>query len=191
MATMAHISTFTIGAVAGVDIPEGRAVVISTTVSGLHDDLPVVVLAPANATNIYVALMPPDNFPRPTPERMFKRPWAATAVNANPAASAGGFTNFHPTNAVEYAIDSGQYGPMYLLGPSLLLDPIIKTGFLVQLHRGGAYTIGPNAFVDSPQIRVAGATVAVDSVGRFVYSTSNVVGTVLYYENGRLTVQVR
>lgn len=183
MAIVALESKTCIGAVAGQSLWTNRAVVIDTTVSG---ELPRVLLAPANARNVYVVQIPPDQFSRPTPVDMFlHRPYMLGISNPYPNAN----TKYHPTHATQRVIESGQY---YLIGPSLLISSPIPSGWRVQLHRGGAYTMTEDSYVDSPQIRVPGASVAVGTQGRFVYSTSNVVGTVIEYipESKLLTILV-
>ena len=184
---MAHVamgSLHVTQGVAGSSWIEGIAVEISA--SGLHDDLPTALPAAAGAKNVFIALVPPDMFPRPTQRGMFNRNQIATSLPAGSLPLSNG--GFSVDNAAEFLIDSGQRGPEYLMGPSVMADPVIYSGWAVQLHRGGAYTIGAAAFVDSAQIRVNGATIAVTTGGKFVYSTSNVVGYVREYRNGRLTI---
>lgn len=171
MSFVAMGSLHVTGAVAGEDILEGLAVEMSA--SGLHADLPTVMKAAANAKNVFVAICPPDQFPRPTPQGMFARTW---------------YQSIDPRNAVEFLVDSGQRGPYYNIGPSMLPSPTISSGWAVQCHRGGAYTLMSGCFVDSANIRNAGATVAVATGGKFTYSTSNVVGYVREYRDGKLTI---
>lgn len=175
MAYVATQSVTVIGAVAGQDIMEGRAVVMSA--SGLHDSLPTAMLAAAGARNVYIALVPPDMFPRPTPEGFFR--YNGTSINQN-----------DPRNAVEFTYNTGQYGPYYNIGPSMMQQPVALSGFLLQLHQGGTYTLTSGCFTDSANIRVAGATVRVGTNGVFEYSTTagQVVGTVREYRDGRLTI---
>lgn len=188
MAYMAMNSTFVTGAVAGETIVEGVAVVL--TASGVHDDLPVARIASAGTRDVYVALVPPDMFPRPTPAGMFQYRQISTSLN-NPVGM-GNLVNsgFNPQNAQEYVVDSGQRGPEYLIGPSLLQEPIAQSGWKLQAHQGGAYTLTAGAFVDSADIRVIGNKVAVGANGKFVYSTNaaQIVGRVREYRNGRLTI---
>lgn len=183
MAIVALESKTCIGGYAGQTLWTNRAVVIDTTVSG---ELPRVLLAPANARNIYVVQIPPDQFSRPTPVDMFlHRPYMLGIGNAYPNAS----NRYHPMYATERVIESGQY---YLIGPSLLISSAIPSGWRVQLHRGGAYTMTEDSYVDSPQIRIPGNSVAVGAQGKFVYSTTNTVGTVIEYipESKLLTILV-
>jgi hypothetical protein len=186
MAYVAMGGTHVTGGVAGTSFQEGIAVVI--TASGLHDDLPTVLPATAGARNVFIAIVPPDLFPRPTPVRMFNRNQYITRdAYANLPLSVQGL---NPTEAVEYLIESGQRGAHYLIGPSVMQEPTIYSGWAVQLHKGGAYTLTAGAYTDSADIRVIGATVAVGTGGKFVYSTSAaaIVGYVREYRDGRLTI---
>lgn len=182
MAIVALQSKTVFGAVAGEPLYTGRAVVIDTTVSG--QALPFVRLAPANATNVYVAFIPPDMFARPTPAAMFLyTPYVLGITQAYDNANIG----YHPTQAQPYVIESGQY---YMMGPSLLPYAPIPQGWRVQLHRGGAYVIYPDGYVSSTAIRVPGTSVAVAAQGKFVASTSNVVGVVIDYDAATQAITV-
>ena len=171
MAFVSMGSTHVTGAVAGQDITEGYCVELS--VSGIHADLPTALVAASGAKNVFIAIMSPDQFPRPTPAGMFARPWNSS---------------INPRNATEFLIDSGQRGPYYLISPSLLTAPVIASGWMLQCHKGGAYTLQAGAFHDSASIRSAGATVCVGASGKLAYSTSNVVGYVREYRDGKLIV---
>lgn len=175
MAYVATHSATVIGAVAGQNILEGRAVVLSA--SGLHEELPTAMLATAGARNIFVAIVPPDNFPRPTPEGFFRRPGYS-------------IDQLDPRDAVEFSYDTGQRGPYYRLGPSMMETPTALSGFMIQCHNGGTYTLTSGSFTNSAQIRVPGAQVRVGANGVFEYSTnaSEIVGFVREYRDGRLTV---
>jgi hypothetical protein len=178
MAYVAMGGTHVTGGVAGEDVLEGCAVQMSP--SGLHADLPTVMLAASGSVNVFVALMPPDRFPRPTTKDMFKRN-SVNTWNTNEG---------WVSDLEEFNIDTGQRGPFYLVGPSLLEAPIIYSGWMVQLHKGGAYTLTSGCFVDSTNIRRNGATVQVGASGKFQYGTSNVVGYVREYNArfNRLTI---
>jgi hypothetical protein len=171
MAFVAMQSTHITGGVAGENLIEGLAVTMSA--SGLHNDLPTVMIAASGSKNVFIAMVPPDQYPRPTPQGMFSRNY---------------FNKIDPRNAAEFLIDSGQNGPYYLVGPSLLNQPTVLSGWMVQLHKGGAYHLTPACFVDSADIRNAGATVCVTTGGKFAYSTSNVVGYVREYRDGNVTI---
>jgi hypothetical protein len=184
MAYVAMGGTFVGQGVAGSQFQEGIAVKVSA--SGLHDDLPTVLPASAGDKNVFIAIVPPDMFPRPTPRGMFNRNQIATSMAAGTLPLSNG--GFSVDNAAEYVIDSGQREAQYLLGPSMMSEPTIYSGWAVQLHAGGAYTLTAGAYTDSAAIRVIGATVAVGTGGKFVQSASNVVGWVREYRDGRLTI---
>lgn len=172
MAWMAMQSVFVTGAVAGQDIVEGLAVELHA--SGLHYELPVALLAASGSKNLFIALTPPDDYPRPTPRGLYGANW---------------YQQIDPRTATEFLVDSGQRGPYYLVAPSLLTEPTMYSGWRVQCHRGGAYTLTANNFVDSANIRVIGNTIAWNGT-KFIYSTSNVCGFVREYRDGRLTVVI-
>lgn len=179
MAFVSMGSTHVIGGVAGQDIIEGRAVAISQ--SGLHNDLPTVLYAASGSVgNVYVAICPPDQFSRPTWKGFFSRPSTTTFL-----------TNDAPydTNLEEFLVDSGQRGPAYLISPSLLTEPTVFSGWMVQLHQGGAYSLTTNDFVDSANIRVPGAPIQVGANGKFQYHASaSIVGRVREYRDGKLVI---
>lgn len=179
MAFVAMGGPFVTGGVLGQDITEGCAVSISA--SGLHYDLPTVLLAASGATNVFVALATPDQFPRPTWKGFFNRN-SQTVFTDNDA--------LYTTGLQTFLIDSGQRGPAYLVGPSLLEEPTLFSGWMVQLHQGGAYTLTTGNYVDSDAIHNIGQTVQVGANGKFQAAASNVVGWVREYrrDNGHLTI---
>lgn len=170
MAIISARGPYVLQGVAVQDIPAGRAV--SITASGTKS-LPSVQLAAANtpAGRVFVAICPPDNFPKPAMEGMYQHP-SSGFMYAEQATSIGGFQ------------DSNVY---YKYSPSLAKGVVMLSGWYVQLHRECVVTVHSGNFVDSPEIRTTGATIAVGADGRWVYSTTNVVGTVVNYEPGSLT----
>lgn len=172
---MAHVaigSPFVLQGVAVESIQEGRPVKI--TQSGAHRDLPnVQAAASGQVTGVYCVILPPDNFPRPTRRGFFTAP---DSVVGEP----------DPRDATvdQYAVEQDYW---YNIGPSQLENPTIASGWLVQLHRGGVYTVPSGAFTESVNIRVPGATIGVDGNNKWAYSTQNVVGEVREYRNGKLT----
>jgi hypothetical protein len=171
MANVAMLSTHVTGGVAGESILEGRAVVMSA--SGLHGDLPTALLATANATNVFVAFVPPDQFPRPTPVGMFTSPQSVT------------FSQFGMNLA-----DLTTHELVYRIGPSNLEAPVAASGWLVQLHKGGAYNLTAGCYTDSDDIRKNGALIKVGASGIFEYADAGTyaVGYVREYRNGRLVI---
>ncbi len=179
MAFVAMGGPFVTGGVLGQDITEGCAVSISA--SGLHYDLPTVMLATSGSTNVFIALATPDQFPRPTWKGFFNRT-SQTTFNTN--------EGLYNTNLQTFLIDSGQRGPAYLVGPSLLEEPVLYSGWMVQLHQGGAYTLTTANYFDSASIHNIGQKVQVGANGKFQANASNVVGWVREYraDNGHLTI---
>lgn len=196
---MAHVamgSLHVTGAVAGQSIIEGRAITLNA--SGLHYDLPTALLAASGARNVFVAICPPDMLPRPTMARYFQYNPVTTQSYVGHEASSG--TVEYPSSLVqtmvsgayEYLVESGQSydgeDALYLLGPSMMQEPVIASGWKVQAHRGGAYTLTANAFVDSAAVRNIGASIQVGSNGKFQYAESAIVGYVREYRDGKLTI---
>ena len=179
MAFVAMGGPFVTGGVLGQDLTEGVAVQISA--SGLHYDLPTVLLAASGSTNVFVVLATPDQFARPTMKGFFNHN-SQTVFLTNEAP--------YTTGLQPYLIESGQHGAQYLVGPSLLNEPLLYSGWMVQLHQGGAYTLTANNFVDSPAIRQIGAKVQVGANGKFQAASANIVGWVREYraDNGNLTI---
>lgn len=157
MAYVAMHSTFVTGGVAGESMVEGLAVEISP--SGLHGDLPTVMKAGANSMNVFVALIPPDQFPRPTPVGFFRRP---DEMNTNHYAMVSG--------AFDFSIDTHQYGDMYNIGPSMLEEPTALSGWMVQLHKGGAYFVTSACFTANANL-VQGALIKVGTGGKWEYTS--------------------
>jgi len=179
MAFVAMGGPFVTGGVLGQDITEGCAVQISA--SGLHYDLPTVMLATSGAVNVFVALATPDQFSRPTWKGFFPRN-SQTVFTDN--------DQLYNTNLQTYLIDSGQRGPAYLVGPSLMEEPTLYSGWMVQLHQGGAYSLTTGNYVDSAAIRTVGQKVQVGANGKFQAAAANIVGWVREYrpDNGHLVI---
>jgi len=160
--------------VATSTLVEGRAVVVGA--SGVRNDLPVVTYASANTTlGVYIAFFPPDDFNRPTYADMYTVP-AIRTYNLTDGSLYG--------NPV---FDKLQY----LVPRSMWLEPPIYSGELVALHRG-KIGITSGCFVDSSNIRVPGAMVAVGASGMFTYtSTANhAVGIVDSYQSATGTLYI-
>lgn len=170
MAVISARGPYVLQGVAVQNIPAGRAV--SIVASGTKE-IPSVQLAPANtpAGRVFVAICPPDNFPKPAMQGMYQHP-------------VSGFMYAEQATALQGFQDSNVY---YKYSPSLYKDVVMLSGWYVQLHRECVVTVYSGNFVDTAGIRVAGATIAVGSDGRWVESSSNVVGTVVSYEPGKLT----
>jgi len=157
---------------------------VTATVSGgrVGSDLPNVVLAASGVVYpVYVAFAAPDNFPRPV-----------NSLNYT--------ANFQTT--IRSDINTGWGNPidtftMYREGISSLEAPVLASGMLVRILRGGTYTLTSGCWVDSSAIKVNQALVKVadDGTGRFDVTTSqaNAVGFVEVYDSARnyLTVTLK
>ncbi len=152
--------------VAASTIVEGRAVVVGA--SGIRNDLPTVSYAAANTTQgVYVAFFPPDDFARPTYADMYTVP---------------GIRSYN-------LVDAGLYGDptfdkmQYLVPRSMWLEPAAYSGELVALHRG-KIGITAGCFVDSADIKVPGAMIAVGASGMFTHTNTanHCVGIVDSYQ---------
>lgn len=161
-------------AVAGQDLVEGQAVNLGA--SGLRNELPVATLAASGSRNLFIAICPPDQYPRPTPRTLYTAPW---------------YNQIDARDGEEFLIDSGQRGPYYLVAPSLLTEPTVYSGWKVQCHRGGVYALTSNVFVDSADIRIIGASIEWNGT-KFTVTTvgANKCGFVREYRDGRLFVKI-
>jgi len=160
-----------LGGVASETIPEGRFVVASQ--SGIHEDLPNVALAGSGAVNVWVALVPPDNFDRPTPAGLF---------------TARDYSTINPRNATGFDGQSFiQTQTFYNIGPSVLDNPTATSGWKLQLHRGGAYTVPISWFVDHPSLRVPFTRIRCAGGGSGAVAASNeaAIGEILEYNTAR------
>lgn len=174
MANVAIGSPFVLGGVAVQSLQEGRAVVFATSGGRANSELPnVSYAASGTATGVYCVILPPDYFPRPTRQGFFTAPDRQ-------------IDTLDPRDATldQAVLESDTF---YKIGPSLFENPTIPSGWKVQLHRGGVYTVASGAFIDTASIRVPGATIGVAANGQWQYSASNVVGEVREYRSGKLT----
>lgn len=166
---MAYVSRFSDvvkPAVAGESIQEGRAV--SLGASGVRRDLAVAMLAASGViSNVYVAMVPPDDYARPTDSRLY---------------TMGNTLNFNQWSNTAYS-DPVHTSTLYDVGKSALWNPTLLSGELLQAHRGGSYAVPSGAYVDSAAIKVPGAKIAVTTSGQWIATANegNAVGTVDEY----------
>jgi len=171
MAFVSRLSDYVAAGVVMQDILEGKLVTVS--ISGGRDasNLPNVNLAASGITyGIFVAMAAPDNFPRPVNSLNYTANYLAVMradINT-------GWGN---------PVDSYTY---YREGLSSLEAPVLTSGMLVQLHRGGTYTLTSGCWIDASGIKVNGALVKVadDDTGRFALTTdvTKAVGFVEEYD---------
>lgn len=158
MAYIARLSRLAKGAVAGQTIQEGR--LVSLTSSGLYNDLPTALLAASGVyKNVYVAIVPPDNFARPTPAVMY------TARDRDVIYESTGWSNAPET------------GPFYHEGLSTLENPFLASGYILQAHTGVTVTVPSGCTVPTSNLQVVGNLVKVsdDGTGRFEYTTNQAI----------------
>lgn len=180
MAYISRLSDFVGGGVAQDTITEGCFVTIST--SGIRESLPNVRLAASGSVYpVFVAIVPPDNFPRPTNALQY---------------TAG------RTTTIRTDLNTGWGDPkstwtLYRQGLSTFEEPVATSGMLLQLHRGTTVTLTSGAFIDVAGIRVNSALIKVadDGTGRAQLTTSqtDAVGFVQEYDPYRnyLTIVVK
>lgn len=162
MAYVSKNSSTVNGVVAGSTIVEGRAIAISAP--GVHHDLPVAAYAAENALNVFIAIVPPDNFGRPTRSGMF---------------TADHYSTMLATDATNELVETLT---QYNISPSLLYNPTAVSGWLLQAHRGGAYFVPSGNYIDDANIRVPGNLIGVSATaGKWQYTAtpSQAVGYVL------------
>jgi hypothetical protein len=141
-------------AVAGVAIVEGKAVKVSN--SGLRNDLPTAALAAVNdVVGVYIAFMPPDNFPRPSASSWY------TAPQQNIQRLLDDSTYTDPTETETF----------YRVPRSMWKQPTVPSGELVALHNG-KIGVTAGAFIDVANIRIPGNMVRVGASGLLEYTAT-------------------
>lgn len=148
------------GAITVGSLVEGTAVKLtdSGVVNGLADDLPFVAQADSGLNPVYILAAAPDDFPRPVDDRQYRAGWRVVSDR---------------TSAADYA-EPYETITRYNIGISNLDNPTIPSGYLVNLHKGGTYTVPLACYVDSATIRIPGTRIEVGSSGKWQY---NAVGT--------------
>lgn len=162
------------------NVQEGRAV--KFTASGAHRDLPNVVAATVGDTNVFVALASVDNFARPTRAGLFQ--YESEYTNA---------LSWLPVDAAASGVEFvDQAEVLYNVGPSMMRNPTLLSGWKVTLHKGGCYALMSGSF-DNALASVQGSSqfIKVWSGGVFTAATSaadNAVGYVREFRDGLLYV---
>lgn len=181
MAYISRLSENIYGGVAQDTIVEGSWVVPST--SGIRGDLRNVQLAASGTTYpAFIAIVPPDNFGRPTNKLMYTATFQAT---------------------IRADVNTGWSDPVdnytiYRKGLSSFEAPVLASGMLCQLiGDNGTVTLTSGNIVDSANIKVPGALVkpADDGTGRTQYTAvkSEATGYVEQYDatRGYLTIVIK
>ncbi len=158
------------GAIVIASVVEGLAVQLndSGVARGLETDLPTAALADSGMLHPYIIAAAPDDFMRPVDKRQYQAGWRVVS---------------------DKTLSSGYSEPVetetfYKVGISNLYNPTIPSGFLVNLHRGGTYTVPEACFVDSADIKVVGTLIEVGDNGKWQRATvaTNAVGEVVFYD---------
>lgn len=169
---------YTTQAVAGKhSVIEGRAVILTNTYA--LGDLPGVEYPDhLNPTRVWVAMMPPDNFPLPTPHDLFIAPSTRSYRITDPA----------------IYTDPTLTGEDWLIPHSAIIAPVIHHYEKVALVRG-VVGITPECYQENAEVETPGTLLAVNSNGLFRKSDRNhpivVAQTVYYsYNTGMLYINV-
>jgi hypothetical protein len=156
---------------------EGRAVVLTSTYA--IGDLPGVEYPDGiNPTHVWVAIMPPDNFPLPTPHDLFTAPPTRTYRVTDPA----------------IYTDPILTGEDWLIPHSAIIAPVIHHYEKVALVRG-VVGITPECYQDGADTETPGTLLAINPNGLFRKSDKNhpiVVAQTVYYAHstGMLYINV-
>lgn len=177
MANVRVMSTYIGQAVAGEQYYEGQAIEIQA--SGIHYDLATAMKADNATKNVFVAIVPPDNFPRPTPLGMYLRPDVSgpTDLGSLSADTPGvGVSGVQPMSNlyVDYAY-------------SMYENPVLYSGMAVQVHRGGVYTVPCSLFEGSP---AQGDDLFVAANGNWDTTGTVKVGLVQSVSSTHVTIQL-
>lgn len=167
MAYVSRLADYVRGGVVGEDMLEGTAVKLTTSGTGLHNELPVFMKASQNQVgNIGIVFMSVDDFPRPTLEGMYTAP-ALRTVNWNQ-----GYSNPVRTET------------QYQVGKSLLWNPTLVSGNLALFARGGTFAVPSGVYIMSANIRIPGSMIRVGTGGLWEYTSteSEAVGFVEEYQ---------
>lgn len=182
MAYISRLSDYVRGGVAQDSIPEGSLVTISTSGVRALSELPNVQLAASGTVYpVFVAMVPPDNFPRPTNSLNYTATYEAT-IRADLNTGWG-----NPVDSYT----------LYRQGLSTLENPTLTSGMLTQLHRGTTVSVPSGLFVDEAGIKVNGALVkpADDGTGKYQLTAiqAEAVGYVEEFDPNRyyLTVTIK
>lgn len=182
MAYISRLSDHVDGGVAQDSIPEGSWVTISTSGVRAMSELPNVRLAGSGVSYpVFIAMVPPDDFARPTNSLQYTNTYTATIRGDQNT----GWAN--PIDAYTF----------YRQGLSTLESPTLTSGMLVQLHRGTTVSLPSGLYVEVAGIKVPGALVkpADDGSGKTQLTTVQTEATGYVEEwdgkRGYLTIVVK
>lgn len=158
------------GAIVVTDIVEGLAAQLNDSgiARDLQTDLPTAALADSGMKYPFIIAAAPDDFPRPVDIRQYRAGWKVVSDK---------------TDSTGYA-EPVWTTTQYEIGISNLANPTIPSGFLVNCHRGGTYTVPSDCYNDHADLHVVGALVEVGSNGKWQRATvsTNAVGEVVFYD---------
>lgn len=153
MAHTSRLANHVRGCVTGLDIVESSLVTLVENAGPDRVDLPRAVLATAGQTkNVWWLEAPPDDFPRPTDERLY---------------GAKGTNVYNPNTGWS---EPKRTTTVYDVGRSAFWNPTIPSGQLALAKRDGTVSVPSGMFVDSSNIRTKGAKIKVGANGKPDYT---------------------
>lgn len=165
---VASKSTVVRGGILTASMVEGLAATLTNSgvVNTFQTDIPIAAAAASGVNRVYIVAAAPDDFPRPVDLRQYRAGW-----NVQLDRDSGDFAE--PFETIT----------RYNVGISNLDNPTIPSGFMVNLHRGGTYTVPAACFVEVAGIKVPGNYIEVgnDSKWQYTASRTNAVGEVRFY----------
>lgn len=157
MAYVARLPDYSRGGVIGESMTEGTAVKLTTSGTGVRNELPVIMKASQNqVNNIGIVIVPPDDFSRPTDSTLY------TATKS---------TVVHPNSASGWN-DPSRTRTLYDVGKSTLWNPTLASGELGLVMRGGTFAVPSGLFIMSANIKVPGNMVRVGTGGLWEYTAT-------------------
>lgn len=162
-------STVVRGAILTASMVEGLAANLTNSgvVNTFATDIPIAAAAVSGVKRVYIVAAAPDDFPRPVDLRQYRAGWY-TQLDRDESDFAEPFETI----------------TRYNVGISNLDNPTIPSGFMVNLHKGGTYTVPAACFVESAGIKVPGNPIEVGNDAKWQYATvaANAVGEVRFYD---------
>lgn len=155
MAYIARLPDYARGGVVGEAMTEGMAVKMTTSGTGVRNELPVLMKASQNNVNtIGIVIVPPDNFARPTISTMYT---AGNRQTLNPNTGYG-----DPVHA----------WTLYNVGKSTLWNPTLASGELGIMMRGGTFAVPSGCYIMSANIQIPGSMVRVGTGALWEYTAT-------------------
>lgn len=169
MAYVSRLADYVRGGVVGEALTEGMAVRLTTSGTGVRNELPVIMKATSAQVNgVGIVIVPPDDFPRPTDSTMY------TATNRA----------VQTPNAATGWSDPYRTRTLYSVGKSTLWNPTLASGELGLVMRGGTFAVPSGLFVQSANIKIPGNMIkasATTGLWEYTATESEAVGIVEEY----------